>query len=279
MIGTMTPATRALDLRTRHPHTSDIDTVKAQERQERRKTQRGPPAVTFKRLMHIERMRELMRGAMTPVPVVKVTGHNQRRVGRHHALDALAQVLELAATTTRCQPQMHAHAMQRTGPVRYGNLGMQQSTRFETMRRYVLIFPAQNRKPRQDRVAMITVAVLCIATVDVEIRLGTRAIPLLLLLLPQLLFEPVHFCQKLVLRPARPVAMTMRVPVVTARHFLQKHHIGIQGAQLVAQRVYHHPLVEDRQALVDVTGGNAQAGFLRMIHGQQKNGVPVYGTP
>ena len=72
MIGTMTPATRALDLRTRHPHTSDIDTVKAQERQERRKTQRGPPAVTFKRLMHIERMRELMRGPMPPVPIVKV---------------------------------------------------------------------------------------------------------------------------------------------------------------------------------------------------------------
>ena len=187
--------------------------------------------------MHVKRMRELVCGAVTPVPIVKITGDNQRRTGGHHALNTLTQVFELAATAARSQCQMHTDTVQRLGPARYVHFGVQQSSAFKTVGRHVLILPAQNRKARKNRVAVLVTRLNGITAIRV--------------------IRPHHISEEFVLRFARPVAMTPCVRVVPPHHFLQKHHVRFQCAQLVSQRVNHHAPVKDRQPFVDVVGRDA----------------------
>ena len=125
MIGTLTPAARALYIRPAHAKAAYIDAVEAQQRQQCRVTERRPAAVGLEHFMHVERVRKLVCCAMAPVPVVKIARHHQRRIGGYHALDALAQVFELAAARTRGERQMYAYAMQRFLPTRNLDLAMQ----------------------------------------------------------------------------------------------------------------------------------------------------------
>ncbi len=179
---------------------------------------------------------------MPPVPIVKVARHDQGRIGRHTVFDTLTQSFQLAAAAARCQRKMHAYVMQRLRPTGNGDLGMQEATALEAMRRYIQIFPAHDGKARQDRIAMIAMVVHRVAAVDPSIALILR----------------VYRRKKLVLRGMRPIAMAMRMPVIAARNFLQENYIGIQPAQLVAQRMDHHAPVEYRQPFVDIAGGNTQ---------------------
>jgi len=45
---------------------------------------------------------------------------------------------------------------------------------------------------------------------------------------------------------------------VAALHFLQKHDVGSQRAEAVAQLVHRQALVELRQAFMDVVAGDVQ---------------------
>ena len=49
------------------------------------------------------------------------------------ALDALAQVLQLAAAAARIKREVYAHAVQQLRPARHFNLGVQQSAAFEAV--------------------------------------------------------------------------------------------------------------------------------------------------
>jgi hypothetical protein len=48
--------------------------------------------------------------------------------------------------------------------------------------------------------------------------------------------------------------MEQSISVMTAEDFLQKHQIGIERPQPVAQFVDHHAALEKGQALVNVVG-------------------------
>ena len=80
------------------------------------KLRAGKPLHELEDFMHVERMRELVRRLVPPVPVVEVAGDDERGIARARALDALAQALELAAASACRECQMHAHAMQRHVP-------------------------------------------------------------------------------------------------------------------------------------------------------------------
>ena len=72
---------------------ANVNAVEPEHRKHRRKTPRGKAAYQLEDFLHVERMRELVRGFVAPVPVVEVARDDERRVGRDDALDALAQAL------------------------------------------------------------------------------------------------------------------------------------------------------------------------------------------
>ena len=130
---------------------------------------------------------------------------------------------------------------------------MQQPAAFKTVRRHILILPPHNGKAREYRVTVLAVVVNRVAAIGVKIGM----------ILPQ------RISQKFVLRLAWPVAMAMSVHVVASRHLLQKHQIRVERTQLIAQCVNHHAPVKNRQAFVNVAGGDAQlrnGRLLKAVH-------------
>ncbi len=92
---------------------------------------------------------------------------------------------------------------------------------------------------------------------------------------------PHQIGKKLVLRFTRPVAVTPRVVIISTRDFLQKNQIGVECAQLIAQRMDHHPAVENGQPLVDVESRDTQlcGGFVRQAVHCKKKACRLSGTP
>jgi len=112
-----------------------------------------------------------------------------------------------------------------------GDHGVQQPAALVAQVGDVVVLRGQDRKARQQRVAVMAVLVDAIAPVGV---------------LPALLGE------ELVLRGAWPALEAQREAVVDRLHFLQEDEVGVELAQALAQLVDHHAAVERRQALVDV---------------------------
>ncbi len=72
MIRTMPPPSPALHLCRLHAKPTNVNAIEAQKRQHRRETARRPAIIRLEHFMHIQRMREFVRGAMSPVPIVKI---------------------------------------------------------------------------------------------------------------------------------------------------------------------------------------------------------------
>ena len=70
---------------------------------------------------------------------------------------------------------------------------------------------------------------------------------------------PHRIGDELVLRLARPVAVTPGVAAVDALHFLQEQNVGRQAVQPVAQLVDHHAARQMGKTLVDVVGSDGEA--------------------
>ena len=104
---------------------------------------------------------------------------------------------------------------------------------------------------------MLAVIVHRVATIDMTVYVAVNVVP------------PGRVSEKLMLRLVWPVAVAMRMGVVTPGNFLQENQVRAERAQLIAQRMNHHPPVENRQTLVDVAGCDAQARsrHLRRVHG------------
>ena len=60
------------------------------------------------------------------------------------------------------------------------------------------------------------------------------------------------------LRTARPVLETSRMPCMLTDHFLQKNDIGIKSPQILAQLVHRHVPLEMRKTFMNIIGGNMQ---------------------
>ena len=56
--------------------------------------------------------------------------------------------------------------------------------------------------------------------------------------------------------------------LVLPLHFLQKHEVHVEQAQMVAQLVHHHAPVEMGKALVDVISGEAQLHYDYALRGR-----------
>ncbi len=130
---------------------------------------------------------------------------------------------------------------------------MQQPSAFERVRGDVEVLLGDDRKSRQHRVAVMAVV-------------RDRVLPVRDL--------PPHLVgDELVLRLDRPVLVPRRVSAVDADDLLQKHDVGGQTAQPVAQLVDHHSPVELREALVDVVGGDGEAhGVSKSVRVQMLTG-------
>ena len=68
--------------------------------------------------------------------------------------------------------------------------------------------------------------------------------------------RPNLFRDELMLRAFRIVVITLAMLRMLPLHLLQKHDVGIQFAQPLAQRVQHHTAIEIGKALVDIVGGD-----------------------
>ena len=145
MIGNPAPASSVIHTSVAYRKSPHINTVQPQHRQQRRIASCRSTAEKFEYLVHVQRMRQFMRCAVTPVPIIKVPGNDQRRCGRHQALDALPQARQLQAASARGQGEMHAYAMQRIFPAGHCDLAMQQAASFKAMGRNVLVVPMCNR--------------------------------------------------------------------------------------------------------------------------------------
>ena len=119
------------------------------------------------------------------------------------------------------------------------DLAMQEPAALERMRGDVDVLLRRDRVARQQRVAVVPVAV------DRGPAVGDLV--------------PVRVGDELVLRLGGPVPMPRRVAVVHADHFLQEQDVGVEPAQPLAQLVDHHPPVELGKALVDVVGRDGEA--------------------
>src|SRR5262245_5171242 len=120
MIGDPRPRASVVDVRFRHPESTHIDAVERHEGPCRGECARRPASHELEYLVEVERICELVRGALAPV--VEVSGHDQRRLPRHQALDALAQPFHLAAALAAAETEMHAYAMQHFAKSRWPDL-------------------------------------------------------------------------------------------------------------------------------------------------------------
>jgi hypothetical protein len=172
-------------------------------------------------------------------PIVEITGDDQRRVFWHSLADTLAQRPDLPLPPTLEESEVHIDAMEAGTARSHLDLAMKHATTLELMRGDVLVLVRDDRESRQHGVAMMAV------TVDDGFAVGD--------------FLPDLVGDEFVLRLDRPVLVAVGVPLVDTLHFLQKHDVGIELAQLVAQLVNHHPPLEVRKAFVDVIGGDGEA--------------------
>ena len=101
---------------------------------------------------------------------------------------------------------------------------MQQAALLEAMRGYILILGADDGEAAENGVAVVAVVVNRVAAISVV--------------------RPYFFGEKLVLRFDRPVVDVLGVVLVLALHFLQKHDVDIEQAQMMAQFVHHHAPIE-----------------------------------
>jgi hypothetical protein len=115
---------------------------------------------------------------------------------------------------------------------------VQQPALFEAQMSHVLVVFMQDRKARQDRIAVVAVVIDHVATVGVV--------------------APDVFGEEFVLGLRRPVRVLFGVPDVQTLDFLEEDDVGRQFAQAVAQLVHHHAAIELGKALVDVPGGDGE---------------------
>lgn len=59
-------------------------------------------------------------------------------------------------------------------------------------------------------------------------------------------------CAIRVISEASPVVCMLTL------HLLQKHDVGVQLAQALAQFMHHHPLIEMGEALMDIVGSDSE---------------------
>ena len=130
--------------------------------------------------------------------------------------------------------------MQRLTQTVHRKRAVQQAALLEAEMRDILIVLIQDRKARQDGVAMMPMVVHHVAAVS--------------MVLPDLGGE------KLVLWLRRPIGVAGGVLQMGALDFLQKNDIGIQFAQPFTQLMHHHPAVRWREAFVDIPGSDREHG-------------------
>ena len=215
---------------------ADIDAIEPEQRQRGGEAARGAGAIAGEHFDEIEARCQQVAGAAAPV--VEIAGDDQRRFTRHVLLDEVRQRIVLVAARAAEQRKMGANAVQRQGQAGHGDGAVKQAALLETQARDVLVMRRQDRKARENRIAVMAVVIDHVAAVGV--------------VFPDILGK------EFVLRFGGPVLVALGMAFMAPLHFLQEHDIGIERAQTVAQLVHHHAAVELREALVDVPGGDGQ---------------------
>ena len=109
---------------------------------------------------------------------------------------------------------------------------MEQATALRASDGDVPVFEMRDRKLRQHSVAVVSLGVDRVAAISV--------------------LRPDAVGQELVVWRRRVVGVAVGVPGVAARHLLQEHYIGANGAYGFTQLMQHEFAIEGGKALVDV---------------------------
>src|SRR5688572_12466354 len=116
MVGNPTPDWAMMHVGATDAKATYVNAVESEEWQHGGKAARRHAFQELEHFMHVERMRKLMCGLVAPVPVVEIARDDKRGVRRNEAFDALTQAFELAASSSGCQREMYANAVQRRIP-------------------------------------------------------------------------------------------------------------------------------------------------------------------
>ena len=194
---------------------------------------------------HFDQAAAAQHGIGAPAPVVEVARHDQRRVGRYLARQQREQPLQLATTMRLAQAQVHAHAMQQLAAAVGQHHAVQQPARLVAGLRHVVVGEADDRVPRQQRVAVIE---------SVDHRVAAIGV-----------IAPDLVGQKFVVGAAHAVAPCPRRGVLRAGpgHFLQEHQVAAHRTHRLAQFVQHEAATQSRVALVHVDGQHTHARWRR----------------
>jgi hypothetical protein len=172
-------------------------------------------------------------------PVVEVAGHDQRRGGRHLAVDQLAQLHQLALAVRLPQAEVHADGMHFHAFLGCVEHAVQQPALLVAVVRRIVVGVVANGKPRQQRVAVVAVRVHRIAAVG--------------------MVGPHGVGQVLVLRLLGPVGVALGMQGVRAQHFLQEDDVRGDRAHGLAQLLQDEAAIEESEALVGIDGQHSKA--------------------
>ena len=152
-------------------------------------------------------------------PVVEIAGNQQRRALRHLAGNPVDERIGLALAAAGKQAKVNHEAVDvaLVDP----NHTMKHTALFEGMVGKIAILLAHDRKPRQQRIAVMAMQIAGIASIS---RLEG-------------VLEGRRARQKLVLRLARPLLETSGMLLVATLDLLQENQIGIQFMQARTQRM------------------------------------------
>ena len=236
-----------------------IDAVEAEYRQDGRKGSCRTALYLIEHLVDAQLVGEYAV-ALAP-PVVEIAGDDQRRILRDRGANALGKRPYLPLPASLEQAKVDVDAMQVLRAAGELDLAMQQPAVLEHVRRNVLVLLRDDRKARQDGVAVMPLAIDGVAAIGHLLPHGVR--------------------DEFVLRLARPVDVAAGVAVVGALHLLQEQDVDGQPVQLLLDLMDDHAPGQVREALVDIErrdgeihrgGGRRLVVTAAMLAG---NGVPL----
>ena len=180
------------------------------------------------------------RSCAAQAPVVEVAGDDQRRVGRHLAVDQLAQ--QRRSCCWRCdsrRPRCTQIACTCCRLARHVEHAVQQAALLVAGDRHVVVRVVRIGNFDSTRVAVVAVRIHRVAAVG---ELRSRCVS-----------ARNSYCGV-----AGQSVKRLRVVRVRAEHLLQEHDVGADRAHRLAQLVQDEAAVEEAEALVGVDGEHAK---------------------
>ena len=211
---------------------ADINAVKREQRKSGRESAGGPAMGLHKHFMQVRALSQHLVGAQAPV--VEVARCNHRSARRYVLMDEVTQQVHLLQAMRFGQAQVHANHVQMGDAARHLQYTVQQAPPFGPADGRVAVAEIDDRKLGQHGVAMVALGVDGVAAIG---KLGPDAVG-----------------QKLVMGGGRVVGEPACMRDMAPADFLQKHHVGRDAANGLAQLMQDEFAVEETESLVDVDG-------------------------